>query len=154
MIPRTRFLLTIVLLLNFGQSQACPVENKTTVLTINGHELITEAATNFDGFMCGLAFRRELPANHGMLFAYAKDQILGFWMKDTYLPLSIAFIDSDGRILEIHDMVPLDTSLRYISRVKGRYALEVNQGWFAENGIKTGDKVETDLSSIPGIFRY
>lgn len=135
------------------QLQACPVENKTIQLTANGHVLTTEVATNLAGHMCGLAFRRELPADHGMLFAYAEDQILGFWMKDTYIRLTIAFLDSDGRILEIHNMAPLDTTLRYISKSPGRYALEVNQGWFSDKNIKVGDRLEFDLQD-PNIFRY
>ncbi|MCG6938721.1 MAG: DUF192 domain-containing protein [Gammaproteobacteria bacterium] len=134
--------------------QACPVENSTISISVNGHKLVTEVATNLDGHMCGLAFRHELPASHGMLFAYAQDQIIGFWMKDTYIPLSIAFIDSGGRILEIHDMAPLDTINRYISKSYARYALEVNQGWFQHNGAKIGDRIEIDLQSNPEIFKY
>lgn len=133
---------------------ACPVENKTIDVSANGHILKTEVATNLEGHMCGLAFRRQMPANHAMLFVYMQDQVLGFWMKNTFIPLSIAFLDSNGKILEIHNMIPLDTSLRYISKSSARYALEVNQGWFVENGISVGDRVEFDLQAIPEIFKY
>ena len=91
------WLRTLIMLLSvgcYGYIAACPVENQTIQITANGRQLTTEVATSHAGHMCGLAFRRELPANQGMLFAYAREQILGFWMKDTYVPLSIAFIDS------------------------------------------------------------
>ncbi len=134
--------------------QACPVANKTIQLTGNGHTLTTEVATTRDSHMCGLAFRHELPADHGMLFAYAQDRIIGFWMKNTYIPLSIAFLDADGRILETHDMDPRFPARRYISRVPARYALEVNQGWFSENDIEVGDSLEIDLQAVQEIYRF
>lgn len=143
-----------MLLVYIKNVQACPVANKTITINVNGHKLVTEVATSFDGFMCGLAFRHELPADHAMLFAYANDQILGFWMKDTYVPLSIAFLDSNGVVLEIHKMVPLDLNRRYISKTPGRYALEVNLGWFADNGVKAGDRIELNLQAVPGIYLY
>jgi uncharacterized membrane protein (UPF0127 family) len=145
---------SLLLLTTVVQALACPVENRLTSITINGHKLSTEIATGLDGHMCGLAFRHKLPADRGMLFAYARDQILGFWMKDTYLPLSIAFIDGDGTILEIHDMAPLDTGPRYISKSPARYALEVNQGWFADHDITVGDRVELKSALLPSLFRY
>ena len=137
-----------------GQLAACPVTNKHITVTANSHELTAEVATNQTGHMCGLAFRNNVPADHGMLFVYAQDQIIGFWMKNTFIPLSIAFLDSDGKILEIHDMDPLYPARRYISKSPARYALEVNQGWFAANEIKVGDTVKFNLHSDQEIFRY
>ena len=89
-----------------------------------------------------------------MLFAYAQDQVLGFWMKDTRIPLSIAFMDAGGKILEIHDMDPREPDRRYISGQPARYALEVNRGWFEEHGIKVGDSLEIDLQTGIKIYRY
>jgi hypothetical protein len=120
----------------------------------NGHTLTAEVAADRAGHMCGLAFRNGLPADRGMLFAYAQEQIIGFWMKNTFIHLTIAFLDGDGRILEIHDMDPRDPGRRYISRLPARYALEVNQGWFADNGIEVGDRIEFDLPASSEIFRY
>jgi len=137
-----------------GQGQACPVLNKYIRVTANGHALTTEVATNLDGHMCGLAFRQDLPADNGMLFVYAYNQIIGFWMKDTQIHLSIAFLDADGKVLEIHDMDPRDPTRRYISKEPARYALEVNQGWFSRNGIEVGKIIEFDLQSDPDVFRY
>lgn len=142
----------LLLLASSSQGQACPVANRFIHITTNGHALTAEVAANRAGHMCGLAFRHDLPTNHGMLFAYAQDQIIGFWMKDTFIHLSIAFLDADGKIIEIHVMDPLDPARRYISKSPARYALEVNQGWFVDHGIKLGDRVEFDLKSGPNIF--
>ncbi|MDX1697539.1 MAG: DUF192 domain-containing protein, partial [Thiohalobacterales bacterium] len=115
-------------------AQACPVRNAELEITAKGHALTVELATHLAGHMCGLAFRQSLPADHGMLFAYAHDQTIGFWMKNTLIDLSIAFLDASGRILEIHDMDADDPDRRYISGSPARYALETNRGWFREHG--------------------
>ena len=145
---------TLLALASINPGQACPVVNKHIEMAIDGHILTVEVAGDLESHMCGLAFRHDLPANHGMLFAYAEDQIIGFWMKDTFMPLSIAFLDSDGRILEIHNMKPNNSTLRYISSVPARYALEVNQGWFDTNDVAIGDTADFDLDAIAQVFRY
>lgn len=86
----------------------------------------------------------KLPPNEGMLFIYRREEILSFWMKNTTLPLSIAFIDKKGTITEIKDMVP-ESLNRVKSSKPAQYALEVNKGWFQDNNVKIGDIVE-----IPG----
>ncbi len=144
----------LLLLACTGQGLACPVANKHIRITVNGNALTTEVATNHAGHMCGLAFRQDLPADHGMLFVYAQSQIIGFWMKDTYVHLSIAFLDADGRVLEIHDMDPRDPARQYISKLPARYALEVNRGWFGRNGIEVGKRINLDLENDTEIFRY
>lgn len=131
---------------------ACPVENEEIALSINGHTLIAEIATNQAGHQCGLAFRDELAADRGMLFVHSKDQVLRFWMKNTRIDLSIAYLDSDGNILEMHEMYSNDPYRQTISGQPARYALEVNQGWFTRNDIKVGDKVEFNLQSRTQIF--
>jgi uncharacterized membrane protein (UPF0127 family) len=89
----------------------------------------------------GLMYRRSLEDGKGMLFMYEHEDNLSFWMSNTYIPLSIAFISHEGRILEIHDMEPLNlNSVR--SGVKARYALEVPRGWFSRAGIVPGDRLE------------
>ena len=148
-----RLLPTLLLLADISSGQACPVANKFIQITANGHTLATEIAATRTSHMCGLAFRHSLPADHGMLFAYAKDQIVAFWMKNTLIPLSIAFLDGDGRILETYDMDPHDPARRYTSSVPARYALEVNQGWFYDKDIEAGDRVEFDLQAGPEIFK-
>ena len=146
------FTATLIMTLAFT-ALACPVENEEITLSISGHALIAEVATNPAGHQCGLAFRRQLPADRGMLFVYPGEQVLRFWMKDTRIDLSIAYLDSDGKILEIHDMHSDDPYRQTISRRPARYALEVNQGWFSENNIKLGDKVEFDLQSKTQRFK-
>jgi uncharacterized membrane protein (UPF0127 family) len=88
----------------------------------------------------GLMNRKSLPDGKGMLFVYTRDELMSFWMKNTLIPLSIAFIAYDGRILEIRDMKPRDlTPVRSTRHV--RYALEVPQGWFDRAGIAAGDRL-------------
>ena len=89
--------------------------------------------------------RASLPSNRGMLFVYAEPDILTFWMKNTHIPLSIAFIAADGLIVSIQKMNPFPLTTVYASPVPALYALEVNQGWFDEKGIGVGDVVEFSL---------
>jgi uncharacterized membrane protein (UPF0127 family) len=89
----------------------------------------------------------KLGENEGMLFLYLREEILSFWMKNTTLKLSIAFINKRGEITEIRDMEPLGMdSVR--SAKKAQYALEVNQGWFEKNNIKVGDKVKLNFPRV------
>jgi uncharacterized membrane protein (UPF0127 family) len=88
----------------------------------------------------GLMFRKNLADGEGMLFVYERDQVLSFWMKNTLIPLSIAFIAADGRIIDIRDMYPHDESSVSSNR-SVRYALEVPQGWFSRAGVLHGDIV-------------
>ena len=95
----------------------------------------------------GLMRRRSLGSREGMLFVFEGDQHLAFWMKDTPVPLSIAFLSSEGRILQIEDMEPL--SLKAVrSRMSARYALELPRGAFAEVGAREGNTVV-----LPEAFR-
>ena len=88
----------------------------------------------------GLMHRTELKDGHGMLFIFDQDQILSFWMMNTLIPLSIAYIRYDGRILEIYDMEP--GNLNPVSSSRSvRYALEVPQNWFSRAGIRPGDRL-------------
>jgi uncharacterized membrane protein (UPF0127 family) len=88
----------------------------------------------------GLMYRKSLDDGKGMLFIFEKDQVLSFWMKNTAVPLSIAYISSNGKILEIQDMEPFSTRSVHSKR-SVRYALEVPLGWFSRAGISTGDSL-------------
>jgi len=90
----------------------------------------------------GLMFRKSLNESEGMLFIFDSEQNLNFWMKNTYIPLDIAYIDKNGLINEIYHMKPLDVSLTYNSIKPAMYALEVNLDWFSLHKIKTGSKIE------------
>ncbi len=93
----------------------------------------------------GLMERTGMPADHGMLFRFGDFRRHCLWMKNTPLPLSAAFMDEEGRIVDIIDLQPLDTAIR-CSQGPARYALEMNQGWFEAKGIEVGDRVQ----GIPG----
>jgi uncharacterized protein len=94
----------------------------------------------------GLMYVEKLPKDEGMLFVFSAKTYGGFWMKNTIIPLSIAFLDSDGKILKILDMVPCkgDICPTYDPEIYYYYALEVNLGWFEKNQIKEGDFVKLD----------
>jgi uncharacterized protein len=89
----------------------------------------------------GLMGRSALAEDAGMLFVYDREQVLSFWMKDTLIPLSIAYLDVEGRIVDIQDMQPLDET-SHPSAEPAQYALEVNQGFFEGRGVMVGDMVE------------
>jgi uncharacterized membrane protein (UPF0127 family) len=93
----------------------------------------------------GLMYRKKLPDGEGMLFVFEKDDVQSFWMKNTLIPLSIAFIAYDGRIIEIKDMQPGSLNSVLSSR-SVRYALEVPQGWFSRVGVRSGDVLRIELS--------
>ena len=111
----------------------------TIPLSIRGHTLTVEVAADPVSRDQGLMFRRRLAGDGGMLFAFPHKEQMSFWMKNTHLPLSIAFLDTDGTILGITDMQPYDES-SHLSPTLARYALEVRQGWFASRRIVPGDR--------------
>lgn len=92
----------------------------------------------------GLSRRESLSEQAGMLFVFPAEQQAAFWMKDTFIPLSIAFISMDGVVLDIQDMQPLSEEL-HIPAYPYRYALEVNQGFFREHGVEAGAEVQFHL---------
>ena len=112
-------------------------------LSIKSLVLEVEVACDSLSQRQGLMHRQSLPEMSGMLFIYQTDERrqLGFWMRDTVIPLSIAFLDDNGTILQIEDMRPKDET-RILSKTEVRYALEVNQGWFARHGIAVGDSFD------------
>jgi uncharacterized membrane protein (UPF0127 family) len=116
---------------------------ETAELTLEGAgrppvQLRAELARTPEEREKGLMFRKSLADGEGMLFIFDRDQILSFWMKNTLIPLSVAYIAHSGRIMEIYDMQPGDLRSVQGSRYV-RYALEVPQGWFDRVGIGPGD---------------
>jgi uncharacterized membrane protein (UPF0127 family) len=109
-------------------------------LEINGHKVTAEVADTDATRAIGLMYRRMLPENRGMLFVFPQPAPQNFWMMNTYIPLSIAFIDKAGLIINIDDMKPLTTDPHPSAR-PALYALEMNQGWFAKRGIKAGARI-------------
>lgn len=88
----------------------------------------------------GLMFRAEMPANEGMLFVFEQPATQCFWMRNTLLPLSTAFVADDGSIVNIEEMAPM-TEKSHCSKQPVRYVLEMNKGWFAKVGFKAGSKL-------------
>jgi uncharacterized membrane protein (UPF0127 family) len=116
-------------------------ELSTIELKIKGHSVRAEVAANEQARTTGLMNRFSLRPDSGMLFVFDSPQPLGFWMKNTYVPLSIAFIDAEGRIVNIEDMAP-QTESTHLSRGAALYALEMKKGWFSAYGIGPGDRVD------------
>ena len=104
-------------------------------------ELEVEVALTYRQKSTGLMFREELADDRGMIFVYSTNRILSFWMKNTYIPLSIAYLCADGVIQEIYDMNPLSLDTVH-SSLPVRYALETPQGWFKQAGLEPGDRFE------------
>lgn len=109
-------------------------------LTAGMHVVRAEVAADFGSRAQGLMHRKSLPANAGMLFVFDDVSIHCMWMKNTYIPLSVAFMDEAGTIVSISDMEPLSEQTHCAAR-PARYALEMNRGWFAQRGIKPGMKL-------------
>lgn len=110
-------------------------------LVIGKHALTAEVASNDPDRMQGLMHRRMLPENRGMLFVFRDVAYHGMWMMNTHIPLSVAFIDESGVIINIEDMQP-HTRDSHTAKKPARYALEMNLGWFRKRGIGPGMKIE------------
>jgi len=123
--------------LMLGVACASKVMLPTQDITVGEKTITVEVADEAAERHNGLMYRKSMPDDHGMLFVYSEPQPLGFWMKNTNIPLDIAYLDETGRILNIEAMKPYDeTSVR--SAAPAMYALEMNQGWFATHGIDRG----------------
>ena len=136
------FLMPALVALTFAV--AVPVtaaELATTTLTIGTHKLTAEVATTPEQRQTGLMNRFSLKPDHGMLFVFERSEPLSFWMRNTFIALSIAFISADGTILNIEDMQP-QTDDPHWSKGAALYTLEMKKGWFAERGIVAGNRVE------------
>ena len=143
------FLIVLLTACSNGQSQkatsAQSAEEQGNIkpsLKIDGISLEVEIVQDAESRQLGLMYREELAENFGMLFVFESTQILSFWMRNTFIPLDIAFIDAAGVIVDIQRMEPLDESKHYISAAPALYALEVNAGWFEKNGVKVRSQVQ------------
>jgi uncharacterized membrane protein (UPF0127 family) len=129
----------IAVLLLSGHVLAADLPTRT--LSIRGQQLVVEVASTSESRSTGLMNRFSLRTDQGMLFVFEAPQPLAFYMRNTYVPLSIAFVDQRGRIINIEDMRPLDESTHW-SKGPALYAIEMRQGWFAQRGIGAGDAVQ------------
>lgn len=111
-----------------------------TELSAGMHLIRAEVADNFVARMQGLMHRTSMGANEGMLFVFDEPGIQCMWMKNTLIPLSVAYLADDGTIVNIEDMKP-QTEDSHCTKKPVRFALEMNQGWFASKGLKPGAKL-------------
>ncbi len=109
-------------------------------LTAGFHRIEAEVAATDSSRQTGLMRREAMPAQRGMLFVFTQENTHCMWMRNTLLPLSVAFIDAEGGIINIEDMQP-QTEDNHCARRPARYALEMNKGWFAQRGIVAGSKL-------------
>lgn len=136
---RIKYLLVLAFSLTMSIGNAFADDTKVR-FQINDIELYVEYADTFEERQLGLMFRRQICAQCGMLFKFDHPRIAGIWMKNTYIPLDLAYITQEGEIVDIQALTPHD--LRSVkSPTEVLYALEMNQGWFKKNNIKVGDKV-------------
>lgn len=125
-------------------AQDAPQQLPSVSLTAGMHRINAELARTPEQRAIGLMHRKSMPTHAGMLFVFDQPELLCFWMKNTLIPLSIAFLLDDGTILNIEEMKPqaLDS---HCSQRPARYALEMNAGWFAKRGLKSGDRIGGDV---------
>jgi len=124
----------------------------TIKLWIGAEEMITEMALNGIQQQTGMMFRTNIAENEGMIFVFPYPHQASFWMKNTSVPLSAAYIDSEGVILEIHDLEPHNTNSVKAASEGVQYVLETSQGWFERKNIKPGSLVRTEKGSLRKTF--
>jgi len=139
-------LLTTFILLSF-LSVSASAEIPTIHLKVSGHTLSAEVAYKKESRIRGLMYRSSMDKNCGMLFVFPETGHHSMWMINTYIPLSIAFLDKNGVILNIIDMSP-HTRTKHTAASEAKYALEMNLGWFSAKNIKAGKKI-TGLEKAP-----
>ena len=146
-VPKKRFFFSVLFLAGMVSFLSCKDNSRlaTTNITIirqDGQEVsvVAEVADRAETRNRGFMEREVIPDGTGMVFVFDRDQVLSFWMKHTPHPLSIAYIDSTGRIRDIFHMTPFSMA-SWTSSVSVRYALEVPQGWFEKVGVGVGDRV-------------
>ncbi len=137
-------------------AQAMPTEAQpklaTIKLWIGPEEMITEMALNEVQERTGMMFRTNMAENEGMIFVLPEPQRANFWMKNTVLPLSAAYIGPDGKILEIHDLQPKDTNPVVAATDNVLFVLETRQGWFKRHNITEGMMINTEKGSLHKVF--
>ncbi|KAB8060683.1 DUF192 domain-containing protein [Janthinobacterium violaceinigrum] len=134
-----RLSLSIAMMACTGIAQAQAPQGKSLQLSAGMHLIQAEVAATEEQRELGLMYREKMPANAGMLFVFGNPSTQCMWMKNTPLPLSVAFIDASGKIVNIEDMQPHTLDSHCSTRtVPVRYALEMHLGWFKQKNIKPG----------------
>ncbi len=149
---KTRALIVLFILQIFFYFDSYSTEKKKSnpTITIKGTTVFVEIADSEKTRKKGLMGRSVLDKNSGMLFIYADSAVRYFWMKNTYVALDMAFIDSNMVIKTLHTADAVnDSTILYSSYVPVKYVLEVNRGWFEEHNVHTGDTVTFDKNPLP-----
>ena len=133
--------LALIALGSAASAQDSPQRLSSIKLSAGMHVLNVEVARTPQEHGVGLMFRKSMPTNDGMLFIFDRPGQQCFWMKNTLLPLSVAFVADDGSIANLDDMKP-QTLDSHCSTKEVRYVLEMNEGWFARRGIRAGMKLQ------------
>jgi hypothetical protein len=125
---------------------------ETTKLWLGAEEMIAELALNSRQQLTGMMFRTNLAENAGMLFVFPLPHRASFWMKNCPLPLSAAYIDPEGVILELHDLQPYKTNTVEAGSDRVQFVLETNQGWFGRHHVTPGMVVRTERGTLMETF--
>jgi uncharacterized protein len=125
---------------------------QTLKLWLGAEELVTELALGGIQQQTGMMFRTNMPENEAMLFVFPYPHQASFWMKNTYVPLSAAYINPEGVILEIHKLEPLNTNSVEATCTQIQYVLETPQGWFERHNVGTGTVVRTEYGPLKSTF--
>ncbi|HIG26691.1 MAG TPA: DUF192 domain-containing protein [Verrucomicrobiales bacterium] len=125
---------------------------KTVKIWLGDQELITEIARSFNEVKQGMMFRESMEENEAMIFVFPSPRSMGFWMRNTYVPLSCAYIDATGVIREVYDMEPLNEESISSEGDQLVYVLEVKQGWFERHEIGVGTQMMTEHGSLKETF--
>jgi len=123
-----------------GAQDVPQTQLQRTRLTAGIHQIDAQVAVTAEEHQTGLMFRQDMPQHEGMLFVFESPSRLCFWMKNTLIPLTAAFIAEDGAIVNLEDMKP-QTQDSHCAAKPVRYVLEMNKGWFAKKGLKAGSKL-------------
>ncbi|MDX1953632.1 MAG: DUF192 domain-containing protein [Verrucomicrobiota bacterium] len=137
--------------LAFTPTKAQP-KLSTVKLWLGKEELIAEIAVSLEEISTGMMFRTNILESEAMLFIFARPHQASFWMRNVDIPLSCAYIDSEGTILEIHDMKPHEETPIVASTDQVRYVLETKHGWFERHQIKPGTVIRTDRGTLAQRF--
>ena len=137
--------IAVLMIIALPTASACPYELPVWTVKVNDQPLMLEVAESPEARQCGLSKRTSLAPDQGMLFIFPRKMPVAFWMQDTGLALSIAFLDKTGRIVDIQTMASGQTNVLYQSPGPVSYAVEVNRDWFSRHQVNVGDIVD-----IPG----
>ena len=132
--------LGLALFTSGANAQEAQMHLPRTTLSIGIHQIDAQIASTREEASIGLMFRKEMPPLEGMLFVFPQAEPFCFWMKNTFIPLTVAFIADDGSIVNLEDMQPQSTQ-SHCAKKPVRFVLEMNQGWFKKRGIKAGSRV-------------